>query len=241
MNPAERVVNGTIRRLTRVACRVDDAELSKIPACGPLILVCNHINFLEVPLAYTHLMPRRLTGFAKAETWDNPALGWLFSMWEAIPVRRGEADGRALRKAVEVLREGQLLAVAPEGTRSGNGQLQPGRPGVVMVALWSKAPLLPIAYYGGEMFARNVRRLRRTDFHFVVGDPFRLDDRGERATHLVRQRMVDEVMYQLAALLPPDYRGVYTDLDRATETYLRFEPPATSNLRRVRQPPQPSA
>lgn len=241
MKPAEWVVNGTIRQLTRVACRVDDVDLAKIPRSGPLILVCNHINFLEVPLAYTHLWPRRLTGFAKAETWDNPALGWLFSMWEAIPVRRGEVDSRALRKAVDALREGQLLAVAPEGTRSGTGQLQAGRPGVVMVALWSKAPLLPIAYYGGEMFSRNVRRLRRTDFHFVVGDPFQLDDRGERVTRLVRQRMVDEVMYQLAALLPPDYRGVYADLDRATETYLRFDPPAASNLRRVGQLPRASA
>ncbi len=232
MTPAEWVVNGTIRRLTRVACRVDDAELAKVPPSGPLILVVNHINFLEVPVAYTHLLPRRLTGFVKAESWDNPALGWLFNMWEAIPVRRGEVDTRALRKGVEVLRQGQLLTVAPEGTRSGTGRLQPGRPGVVMVALWSKAPLLPIAYYGGEMFSRNVRRLRRTDFHFVVGSPFRLDDRGEKVTHQVRQQMADEIMYQLAAILPPEYRGVYSDLGRATETHLRFDPPATSNLTR---------
>jgi 1-acyl-sn-glycerol-3-phosphate acyltransferase len=226
------VVNTTIRRLTRVACRVDDAELAKVPLCGPLILVVNHINFLEVPVTYTHLLPRRLTGFAKAETWNNPALGWLFNMWEAIPVRRGEVDTRALRRGVEVLQQGQFLAVAPEGTRSGTGRLQTGRPGVVMVALWSKAPLLPIAYYGGELFSHNVRRLRRTEFHFAVGRPFRLDDHGERVTHRVRQQMADEIMYQLAAILPPAYRGVYSDFSRATETYLQFEPPATTNLTR---------
>ena len=228
-----RVATSALKGLTRLLCRVDDAQLARVPEQGPLIIVANHVNFLEAPLIYTHLQPRPVTGFAKAETWDNPALGALFSLGRAIPLRRGEADIAALRQALKALEAGYILAMTPEGTRSGNGRLQPGHPGVVLLALRSGAPLLPVVYYGGELFWRNLTRLRRTDFHIVVGQPFYLDAGGIKAARQARQQMTDEIMYQLAALLPPAYRGVYSDLAAATEAYLRFPPGAGSNLHRA--------
>lgn len=224
------VIASLIKGLIRLLCRVDDAQLTRVPDRGPLIIVANHINFLEVPLLYTHLLPRPVVGFAKVETWDNPILGPLFSLFRAIPLDRGEADVRAFRAALRALEAGCILAVAPEGTRSGHGRLQRGLPGVVWLALRTGAPLLPVAYYGGECFWRNLLRLRRTDFHIVVGQPFRLDSCGVQVTRQVRRQMVDEVMYQIAALLPPAYRGVYADLAAATEVYLRFPPGVPSNL-----------
>jgi 1-acyl-sn-glycerol-3-phosphate acyltransferase len=232
-----RVVTSAIKGLTRILCRVDDAQLARVPDRGPLIIVANHVNFLEIPLLYTHLQPRSVTGFAKAETWDNPALGALFDLGRAIPLQRGEADMAALRRALKALEEGHILAVAPEGTRSGHGRLQRGKPGVVFLALRSGAPLLPVVYYGGELFWRNLPRLRRTDFHIVVGQPFYLNADEVKVTRQVRQLMVDEIMYQVAALLPSVYRGVYSNLAAATETYLRFPPGVESNLRRVQPPP----
>ena len=229
-----RVVTSTIKSLTRILCRVDDAQLARVPDQGPLIIVANHVNFLEAPLLYTHLQPRSVTGFAKAETWDNLALGALFDLGRAIPLRRGEADMAALRRALKALEAGHILAVAPEGTRSGHGRLQRGRPGVVFLALRSGAPLLPMVYYGGELFWDNLPRLRRTDFHIVVGQPFYLEPGEVKVTRAVRQRMTDEIMYQIAALLPPAYRGVYSDLAAATEAYLRFPPGVESNLHRRR-------
>ncbi len=229
-----RVVTSTIKGLTRLLCRVDDAQLARVPDRGPLIMVANHVNFLEVPLLYTHLQPRPVTGFAKAETWDNPALGALFDLGRAIPLRRGEADVTALRRALKVLEAGHILAVAPEGTRSGHGYLQRGKPGVVFLALHSGAPLLPVVFYGGELFWRNLPRLRRTDFHIVVGQLFYLDPGGAKVTRQVRQQMTDEIMYQMAALLPQAYRGVYSDLAAATEAYLRFPDGVESNLHRRR-------
>ena len=225
-----RVVTSALKGLTRILCRVDDAQLARVPERGPLIIVANHINFLEAPLIYTHLQPRPVTGFAKAETWNNPVLGALFDLGGAIPLRRGEADMTALRQALKALEAGHILAVTPEGTRSGHGRLQPGHPGVVLLALRSGAPLLPMVYYGGELFWHNLPRLRRTDFHIVVGQPFYLDAGGVKVTRQVRQQMTDEIMYQIAALLPPAYRGVYSDLAAATETYLRFASGAESNL-----------
>lgn len=230
MTLANQVVTSGIKQLARTILRVHDAQLAQVPAHGPLILVPNHINFLEAPVLYTHLQPRRMTALAKAETWDNPVLRFLFNMGEAIPLRRGEADVAALRRGLAVLEAGHILAIAPEGHRSNHGRLQRGHPGVVFVAMHSGAPLLPVACFGGEKFRSNVTRLRRTDFHIVVGQPFYVETHGQRVMGALRQHIADEIMYQLAALLPPAYRGYYSDLSAATEEHLRFEPPAHSNL-----------
>ena len=236
MTLSTRVVTSTIKGLTHLLCRIDAAQLALVPGCGPLILVTNHINFLDVPLLYTHLLPRPMAGLIKAETWDNPAMGWLFDVaggGAAIPVRRGEADMEALRRGLAALEAGRILALAPEGTRSGHGRLQHGQPGVVVLALHSGAPIWPVVYYGGESIRLNMRRLQRTAFNILVGQPFYLEAGGARVTREVRQQMTNEVMYQMAALLPPGYRGVYADLGAATESYLRFPEGSKSNLRRA--------
>jgi 1-acyl-sn-glycerol-3-phosphate acyltransferase len=233
MTLAHGVVTGAIRALVRLLCRIDGAQLAAVPDRGPVILVANHISFLEVPVLYTQLQPRPLAGFAKAETWDNPALRLLADLWGAIPLRRGEADTTALRQALQALEDGRILGVAPEGTRSGDGRLQRGLPGVVLLALRSGAPLLPMACHGAERFWTDLGRLRRIDFRIAVGHPFYLDPGGARVTGPVRQQMTDEIMYQVAALLPPTHRGAYADLEAATEAYLRFPPGSESNLSRA--------
>lgn len=80
---------------------------------------------------------------------------------------------------------------------------------------------------------KGLTRLRRTPFHIVVGRPFCLRASETRATRQVRQEMVDEIMYQIAALLPPAYRGYYNDLAAATESHLHFPATSESNLRRA--------
>lgn len=222
-------VNTFIHGLLHLLCRVDDKQVERVPLQGPLILVTNHINFLEVPVLRIHLRPRPIAGLAKAEAWNNPIIGFLFNLWGAVPVRRGESDIHALRQALSVLKEGFILAIAPEGTRSHHGRLQRGHSGVATLAMRSGAPVLPLVFYGGETFKRNFTHLRRTPFHIVVGNPFCVKA-TRKATRETRQAIVDEIMYQLAALLPPAYRGVYSDLSRATETHLLFRPPLKSNL-----------
>ena len=218
------VVTSGIKGLTHLLCRVEGSQVARVPEQGPLIIVTNHVNFLDAPLLYTCLQPRPLAGFAKAETWDNPALAVLADLWGAIPLQRGEVDLAALRAALDALERGRILGVAPEGTRSGNGHLQKGQPGVVMLALRTQAPILPVVSYGGEGFRQNLSRLRRTEVHVVVGQPFHLAPPAGPVTRPVRLQMTDEIMYQMAALLPPHYRGVYSELDRATGHYLRFLP-----------------
>jgi 1-acyl-sn-glycerol-3-phosphate acyltransferase len=220
MNLAQSAVYIPIRILTRILFRVHDEELAKIPRQGPMILVANHVNFADVPVFYTHLIPRPVTGFVKIENWKNPALGFLFSLGGAIPIRRGAVDRTAIGRALEVLRSGRILAIAPEGTRSGDGRLQQGRPGVAVLALDSGAPVWPVAYFGLENFRHNFVRLRRTDFYFRVGTPFVIRAGEERITRSVREQITAEIMYRIAALLPPEYRGFYSDISKATSKYL---------------------
>jgi len=211
----DRIIHGIERALVALLCRVDDADISKVPAGGPLLIVTNHINFLEIPVVHTRLLPRRVFALAKAEAWDNRVLGWLFDRWGAIPVRRGESDLGAMRKCLEVLEDGAILVIAPEGTRSRDGRLQHGHAGVVALALRSGAPILPLVFYGGEKLGENLRRLRRTPFHIVVGEPFRLDGGGGRVTQERRQEMAADVMQRLAGLLPIEYHGEYAVAEAA--------------------------
>ena len=222
MEPVRWFVNGLVRNGTSLLCRIDAPDLHKVPRRGPLILIVNHSGSLEVPLVFARLQPRPVTGFAKIETWDDPFMAWLFNLWGAIPIRRGEADMDALRKALAALEKGCIFGLAPEGTRNKTGRLIRAHPGAVILAMHSAAPLLPLAHWGGENFRTNLKRLKRTDFHIRVGAPFRLELNGARATREVRQQIVDEMMYQLAALMPAEYRGAYHDLEKATAQYLRF-------------------
>ena len=213
-------INFLIRIYTRITCRIDAPDLHKFPMHGPLIAIANHTGQIEVPLIFAHLQPRKLSGWAKAESWDNKFLNWVFGVWGIIPVRRGEADMHALKEALRALQKGLIFGIAPEGTRNYNGVLRRALPGTVIIALHSGAPIIPIAHWGGEVYLKNLKRFKRTDFHIRIGEPFRIDVEGVKVTGEMRQQIVDEMMYELAKLLPEEYRGEYSDMSRATSQYL---------------------
>jgi len=204
-------------------CDIQKENWESIPRQGPLIAYTNHSGMLEAPLLYTQLQPRpQLTALAKVESWDNWFLNYVFSLWQIIPIRRGEADMTALRSSLEKLAQGYILGISPEGTRSKDGKLLRAHGGITLLALKANAPLLPIAHWGGEHFGSNVKRLRRSRVHLRVGRPFRLDTGGARVNQDMRQQIADEMMYQIAAMLPEEYRGEYSDLENASAHFLRF-------------------
>jgi 1-acyl-sn-glycerol-3-phosphate acyltransferase len=221
MNWLEWITAGFLKALTGLMFRVDAKQLARIPRRGPLIIVTNHVHIPEIPTLYTRLLPRKVHGMAQAErVLDRNLVGGILRLFGTIPVWRGEADLKALRTGIRVLNEGKMLLLAPEGTRSHNGCLQKGRPGAILMALHSGAPLLPVVHYGSENYQENLKCLRRTDLKYVVGRPFRVDPGGQRVNSSIRQQMIDEVMFQMAALLPPQYRGAYAALDTAAHKYL---------------------
>jgi 1-acyl-sn-glycerol-3-phosphate acyltransferase len=91
-----------------------------------------------------------------------------------------------------------------------------------LIALHAAVPILPMAHWGGEAFASNLKKLKRTDFHFRVGRLFYLDPHGEKVNGKVRHVMADEIMAQIALLMPAEYRGQYVDCDPPPQKYLRF-------------------
>lgn len=220
MRPVNWLVTFGVKLGTSVMCRIDAPDLQKVPRKGPFIVYSNHTGQIEVPLMYSRLQPRPTTGLAKIETWDGWFLRWVFNLWGAIPIRRGEADMNAMRMSLEVLKNDEILVIAPGGTRNKTGKLLRAQPGVITLALRTGAPLLPVAHWGGEKFLSNIICLKRTDFHIRVGEPFKLDPGNQRVTKEVRQQMVDEMMYRLATMLPEYYRGAYVDLENSTEKYI---------------------
>jgi len=216
------LVNFVIKVLISIACRIDANELNKVAAAGPLILATNHINFLEIPLIYLWMQPRPLYALIKIETTRHPFFGFLADSWGGIPVRRGEFDRSALMACIKIMEDGNILAISLEGTRSGDGKLLKGYPGVIPIALKTGAPIQPVAFYGHENFWNNIISLKRTDFKVVVGEPFMIKDRGLGMSREVRQEIVDQIMLRLASLMPEKYRGVYSDLSQLKNDY--FDP-----------------
>lgn len=191
---------------------------------GPLIIYTNHVNILEIPIIFTRLQPRKLHGMLLAERWNLPVVRWMLDVTGSIPLHRGEADIDAIHRALDVLEQGEIVIISPEGTRSHNGELQPAHPGAVLLALHSRSPLLPVAYYGAERWLDNLKHFKRTVFHMKVGKPFHLEPPVGKITHTIRQQIMDEMMYQLALILPPEYRGYYSHPPSGIMSHLVFAP-----------------
>jgi 1-acyl-sn-glycerol-3-phosphate acyltransferase len=206
---------------TEILCRIDAPDIHKVPQKGPLIVISNHTGQIEVAVFFGQLVPRPITGWAKMEAWDNAFLNWLFNLWGLIPVRRGEGDTSALRKAIKALEDGYIFGIAPEGTRNKTGRLKRALPGAVMLALHSGAPILPVVHWGGENFLKNLARFKRTDFHIRVGEPFKLDLEGIKVNREIRQQIADEMMLRIAALLPQEYHGEYANMKIDTNNFTK--------------------
>jgi 1-acyl-sn-glycerol-3-phosphate acyltransferase len=224
MNLMRWIVTNGCKLGLRIAYRIDAAEMKKVRREGPLIAFSNHTGLVEAPIIYTFLKPRpKVTAFAKAEMWDNPFLAFISNLWEIIPIRRGEADMEGMRRALDALSKGYILGIAPEGTRNRTGRLNRAQAGIAVLALHSGAPLQPIAHWGDEHRRTGLHRLARPRFVMGVGPAFRVDTKGGKVTREGRQEIADEIMYQLAKLLPQELRGHYADLSHATEKWLSFE------------------
>ena len=190
--------------------------LENIPGEGPAILLINHIAFVD-PIVVLHVMPRDVTPMAKVEVYEYPVIGIFPRLWGVIPVRREEVDRRAIQMALGVLKAGETILVAPEGTRG--PELQRGKEGMAYLASRAGAPIVPVAIEGTPGFPalRFTSRWRQPGVHIAFGKPFHYRDGLKRAGRAELRQMADEAMYILSAMLPEHRRGVYGDLSRATQ------------------------
>lgn len=216
-------INSILRFLIPVLMELEIEGMENVPSTGPALLLVSHTNFLD-PFLACGLVPRTVVPMGKAEVFQIPLFGWLLRHYGACPVRRGEVDVRALRCSLRVLQEGHVLLIAPEGTRSGDGCLQPGKHGTAYVATRIDVPLVPMAIIGGESFYSCLSRSQRVPIHVYLGRACRLRRPGRVVRREVLHQMTDEIMYHMARLMPPERRGVYSDLSKATEEYIVYEP-----------------
>ena len=133
--------------LMRLLFRLEVHGREQVPAAGPLLLVSNHVSLLDPPIV-GGASPRDLHFMAKEELFGIPLLGWLIRRLNARPVKRDGSDGRALKTALRLLREGRALLVFPEGTRGVEGRLGEGKAGVGMLAVMSGATVVPVHVSG---------------------------------------------------------------------------------------------
>jgi 1-acyl-sn-glycerol-3-phosphate acyltransferase len=221
MNLTAHIGNVLIHLLATLTLKIGPFPLDQISEKGPLILICNHVNFVDGPIVLNRMSSRPVTIMAKIETWKNPLFGSILDGWDGISIRRGEADLEAFRKAQQALADGKILILFPEGTRSEYKGLGPGHAGVVLLAARSGAPIQAVGLYNHRGFWNKLYRgFKRVPLNFSVGKPFKVNLNGAALSRDVRQQITDEIMYQLATVLPPDYRGVYADLSKATQKYI---------------------
>ena len=197
-------------------CKLDRVEgLENIPASGPALLMMNHLAFVD-SLTVLHVCPRHVVPMAKVEVYDYPLIGVFPRLWGVIPVRREEVDRRALQGALDVLKAGELVLIAPEATRS--PQLQRGKEGVAYLAQRAGVPVVPVAIEGSPGFPafRTSPRWQGEGVHIRFGRPFRFRSSSGRPDRDQLRQMTDEALYYLASLLPEKRRGVYADLSQAT-------------------------
>ena len=111
------------------------------------------------------------------------------------------------------------MVIAPEGTRSKTEALQEGKMGVAFLASKSGYPVLPAALTGTEdrLVLENLKRFRKSHITATVGKPFHIEIPNGRGREQAMRQATDEIMCQLAALLPEKYRGVYAEHPRLRE------------------------
>lgn len=218
-----RIIRNVFRVVLNVVARVSVTGFHNIPREGGAIVVTNHIGRLDAMVGVI-LSERDDIILMIADKYHSvPLWRWVGDNLDAIWLDREEADFHALREVFKRLRKGGLLGIAPEGTRSKTEALAPGKPGAAYLAARTGLPLIPAGISGTEdrLVKERLRRLQRLDIRINIGEPFALPPLPRKDRDLFLQESTDEIMCRIAALLPPEYRGVYADSPRVNELTAR--------------------
>jgi len=213
-----RTLRSIVRFLMKLIAKIEVDGLEKLPE-GNMIAAVNHLGRLDTAVLFC-VVDREDVIMPVAEKYrDHPIYGALGRSANAIWLNRFEADYSALRKILERMKQGGLLVIAPEGTRSKTEALQEGKMGVAFLAGKSGYPVVPVALTGTEdrRVIENLKHFRRIKITVTAADPFYITlPRGAGREEALRQA-TEEIMSQIAALLPEKYRGVYADHSRLKE------------------------
>jgi 1-acyl-sn-glycerol-3-phosphate acyltransferase len=179
-----------------------------VPPGGPLIVVANHLSYADPPLLVASF-PRRLTFIAKQELFANPIMGVLLRQVGAYPLDRSGTTVNTMRQMLRLLAQGCAVVTFPEGHRSPDHTMREGMAGPAYLAIKSQAPILPVGITGTEKIPSWRIAAPLCRFKVNIGQLFNPPTlEGTLTREVVSVR--DMIMYRIAALLPEEYRGVYS-------------------------------
>jgi 1-acyl-sn-glycerol-3-phosphate acyltransferase len=190
--------------------------LENVPP-GAVILASNHLSFLD-SLLFGAVLSRRITFLAKSSYFNRPGIqgrlvGWFFRALGQVPIDRsgGSAGDGALRSGLTVLRQGGVLGIYPEGTRSPDGRLYRGRTGVARLALTTGAAVLPVGITGTDVAQPpGTVTLRRAPLRMVIGAPLDFSAMAEGRASQVRRRVTDHIVQNIQHLSGQQYVDKYS-------------------------------
>jgi 1-acyl-sn-glycerol-3-phosphate acyltransferase len=191
--------------------------LANVPSSGPVIIASNHISFVDsvfIPL----LMPRRMVFLAKSEYFRGRGLKGMLTRFFFIaigmlPMDRsgGKASEASLNTGLEVLNDGGVLGIYPEGTRSPDGNLYRGRTGVARMVLEAGVPVVPVAVVDTNKVMRvgsNRPHVHRVGV--IYGKPLDFSRyAGLEGDRFILRSVTDEITYEIARLGGQQYVDVY--------------------------------
>lgn len=197
-------------------------DISKLPK-GGYMLASNHLGRLDSLVVYYVIdnddLIHPLTDKYKKQFFARIVASWLKVTW----LTRGQADMKAIREFITRLKNGGVMIIAPEGTRSKTANLLKAEPGVVYIANAAHVGIMPVALTGTEdadVVAR-LKKFQRLKITITAGNALYVPPdiksvKGAERDALL-QTSVDEVMCRIAAMLPESYRGYYKDFPRTRE------------------------
>ncbi len=218
---ASKTLVAIVSLLVRLLVRLEVRGKEHFPYDDTVLITVNHLHHLDSPaMAATIPLP---VWVLVGESYQKHIFGLLVSIAAGvIYVNRGEIDRNALRQALNVLKDGKRLAIAPEGTRSKTDALAEAKGGAAYLATRGKATIVPVAIWGTENIIPSWKRLKRAEVMVHYGKPYRLPEGRARAAQL--EAYTAEIMTEIACLLPEQYHGFYANHPLLTEKLAARQP-----------------
>lgn len=208
-----------VRSLVNLIATVKIQGYENLPASGAFVIATNHLGILDSAMLF-YALDRWDVFIPVAEKWEQVGLfRFLSKYFNLIFIDRFNPDLKALRKIIKLMEAGNILVIAPEGTRSRSATMAEGKPGVSYLASKLNRPIVPVGLAGTEDKAilDNLKHLRRSHLFVTAGKSFSLPPLPVKDRDAALKRDTDEIMCHIAALIPPKYRGVYAEHPRLKE------------------------
>jgi 1-acyl-sn-glycerol-3-phosphate acyltransferase len=208
-----------IHTLLNLGTEIEVYGKEHVPTSGSFVLATNHLGVLDIIMPF-YVFNRWDMFILVADKWEKQAwVRWLGQSLNFVYIDRFNENLSVLRDVITRMKNGQVLVIAPEGTRSQNGALLEAKPGVSYLAAKLGYPIVPAAVSGtsDKTLFGNLRRLRKTHVVLKAGPAFKLPPLPMKDRDEALQRYTDEIMCQIGTLLPEESRGVYAQHPRLKE------------------------